>query len=532
MRGDLSSNPGGQEPKGPNAETSQPEGSHKPWTPMTPDGWRQSVANSVNSDLEIESPSALHELPTKKPALSMHSPFGLTVIVGGTNVRFSLSIPDTTDPIITSVTWRELKEYLTEELDKKGLAFENAKEVVFPEIGRRLVEFVAENSPPDCTPPFHNICAFNFSVAGGVEGAGLDSTVTTSNTGISLKREALARGIIGAINDELRGRDWPPMRNDAVYVLNDAIAGAFGECSLGALQGVEVGVFVIIGTGIGGITLKQGQPYLPFSEFGYTIISSALDGARKYIVTDGSKLLEQLDENGNFPDPPKGQSYIQNYLAGPWFAINFVRQYNRKAGEPEPDWRMLQALASKISSELPGYTKEDLTNQLLELSELDWRKRQSWAVSSSSLIIRAINSFLLLPDGEAVLDALPCTGGTEEWRVKEKAELVLTYDAYRYWKGYFKDIGTALGALSREMTSKGMSPGRIVLGGGISEACERKLAPRMKERALTLIHHHARLKAGTVVLSTMSPEARESALATQLVQEANEAHKARAQETD
>lgn len=465
----------------------------------------------------------LENVSTPSRAISLHEPFGITMIVGGTNVRFGISVPNRLEPIIASVTWRELKDCLDPKLKKKKLEFEHAKDLAFEELGKRLVNFVAENCPPEGKPPFHNVCAFNFSVAGPVEGDGLKATVTTTNTGVNLKGEALAAGVIKAINAELKARKWPRMKNDTVHVLNDAVAGAYGEHRLGALKDIHVGVFMIVGTGIGGVTLEDGRPCGEFSEFGHTVISHISDdGVRKYSISDGRKILEQLDEHGNFLDLPKGQSYIENYLAGPWFAINFVRQYNRRAGDNEPDWRMLNALAAKIHPDLPQYSQDQIADQLLELSELDWRKRQSWAVNSSSLIIKAINRFLLIPDAEAVLDAIPCTDANEQWRIKEKAEKVLSHDGFKYWKGYFKELGSALGALKRAMKEQELAPEKIVLGGGIAEACQKHLSQEMKLRALRLIHDHGRLKAETVVFSSMSPEAREAALTTLLVQEANE----------
>jgi|GEM_PF-2665275 len=503
------------------------------------------------------------------PTLSPDTPFGITVIVGGTNVRFCISTPHSREPVIESITWMELKQRLNPQLVKLNLEFEHAKDLAFEELGKRLVDFVEDHFPPEAIPSFNNIRALNFSVAGPVDGQGLTATVTTTNTGINLKGEALAVGMIEAINAELVARQWPLMQHDVVHVLNDAVAGAYGEYHLGELKGVRVGVFLIVGTGIGGITLKEGKPRREFSEFGHTIISQTLDdGTKRYSILDGQNIFKQLDSSGNFVDLPKGQNYIENHLAGPWFAINFVRHYNRRAGDNEPDWKMLKALAEKIVRDMTEDARDKLkeqlvilkrlqdahqtaetqssdqplevdalkdanateqvdlldllSDQLLIISELDWRKRQSWAVNSSSLVIKLINQFLLIPKESAVLAAFPCTEANEQWRVKEKAEKVLTVDAYKYWKSYFKDLGATLGALKREMKENDLSPDRIVLGGGIAEACQKHLTPEMKKIALDLIHEHGRLKAGTVVFSTMSPEAREAAITTLSVEEVPE----------
>jgi hypothetical protein len=62
------------------------------------------------------------------------------------------------------------------------------------------------------------------------------------------------------------------------------------------------------------------------------------------------------------------------------------------------------------------------------------------------------------------------------------------------------------------MSRDEIAPERIVLGGGIAEACQQRLPDALKEIALELIHDHGHLPRGTVVFSSMSPEARESAV--------------------
>jgi hypothetical protein len=192
----------------------------------------------------------------------------------------------------------------------------------------------------------------------------------------------------------------------------------------------------------------------------------------------------------------------------------------RQIAETQPSDQPLEAQICKDANATEQADLLDLlSDQLLIISELDWRKRQSWAVNSSSHVIKLINQFLLVPKEFAVLAAIPCTEAYEQWRVKEKAEKVLTVDAYKYWKSYFKDLGVTLGALKREMKDNDLSPDRIVLGGGIAEACQKYLSPEMKKIALDLIHDYGRLKAGTVVFSSMSPEAREAAITTLSVEE-------------
>jgi hypothetical protein len=471
--------------------------------------------------------------------LTRETPFGITAIVGGTNVRFCLSTPYNSKPIEKKVTWRELKNELGPGLEAQGLKFEDSKDIVLAEIAKRFAAFVAEQFPEEGGhPPFHNICAFDLSVAGLVEGEGPEALVTTTNTGINLKGEALALGLISAINGELTQRSWPTIPHASTAVLNDATAGTLGEYYAGSLKGVDNGLFVIFGTGVGSMAIVNGKPYPKFSELGHSVIVHFEHLSKKrFTVHDGTQTSQMLDEHGNFKTLPRGNSYIENSLAGPWFAINFVRKLIDDRLTP-----VLKALASKLLEKMKPEEKETmraeekqkltdeereaiehlkqgeadkvlLSNALFRLGDRTVSSRQRWAIDSSSALITAINKHILIPDALAAYEATPCTGKSDEWLAHAAPEDVLTYLAWvEHWKTYFKEMGEALGAVYKQMKHDGVAPKKIVLGGGIAEACQENLSDGLKAYALRLIHDHGHLPKETVVFSAMSPEARESAV--------------------
>jgi hypothetical protein len=441
--------------------------------------------------------------------LTHEIPFGITAIVGGTNVRFTLSVPHNTKPITESITWKDLRADLTPLLAKEGIEFEDAKDIVLAEIAKRFSEFVAKQFPEDGPPPpFHNICAFDLSVAGIVEGEGYNASVTTTNTGINLKGEALAIALLNAINGDLSSRNWSTIPHASTVVLNDATAGALGEYHGGDLQNVDNGLFVIIGTGVGSMALVKGRAFPKFSELGHSVIVSFENKKKKFTVVDGTQVQNLLDEHGNWKDLEHGHTYVENTLAGPWFAINFVRKLI-----PDHFAPVLKALAEKIKKQMPADYKGDLFKDLFDLGDKSVRSRQRWAIDSSSALIKAINSHILIPDLVEAFRAAPCTGKSDEWLTYAKPEQVLNYLAWvEHWKSYFKDVGEALGAVYKKMSRDEIAPERIVLGGGIAEACQQRLPDALKEIALELIHDHGHLPRGTVVFSSMSPEARESAV--------------------
>ncbi len=495
-----------------------------------PDLHRNTAAEGANPSPPT-TPTHESQVVPEPVRLTRETPFGITAIVGGTNVRFCLSVPHNREPIVYSVSWKDLETELGPGLKAQELKFEDSKELVLSEIAKRFAEFVKKQFPEDGSPPpFHNICAFDLSVAGIVTGEGSEAAVTTTNTGINLKGEALALSLLAAINCELSDRKWPNIPHGSTAVLNDAAAGALGEYYAGALRDFANGLFVIIGTGVGSMALVEGRPHPKFSELGHSLIVNFEKFKKRFSLHDGAQISELLDSTGNFKELELGKSYIENHLAGPWFAINFVRKLTSDQLAPvlkvfaeKLEKKLTSAEKTKIAEQTKAHLEEELSPEdllhkaLFFLGDRQVSSRPRWAMDSSSALITAINKYILVPDPVQAWQVTPCTGKSEEWLSSAKPEHVLNYLAWiEHWKMYFKEVGEALGAVYRQMKKDGVAPGKIVLGGGIAEACQKYLPEDVKAHALELIHDHGHktghLPKDTVVFSTMSPEARESAI--------------------
>lgn len=453
--------------------------------------------------------------PIRCLRISRDDPFGATAIVGGTNVRLCVSTAGETEPLVYSVKWQDLHAELNETLQRAGISFEDAKSEVFTALAKKFVDEVAKIFPEDGKPPpFDKMCAFNFSVAGPVTGEGFGATVSTSNTGVSLKNEAIALTLMGAINTELQHRRWPTVPLSSTVVMNDATAGLLGELYGGGLRGCQHGLYVIIGTGVGSMGLVNGHPDPTYSELGHSALITYDTSGKRFVVRNGRDTVSSLGDNGCFKDLPFGQHYLENDLAGPWLAVRFVQ----KLSKDYTFLPVLVALAERIAPFMPGDYKGDLIRDLVDLGDLPSARRQQWAINSPSGLVKAVNRFLLSPNAEELLEAVPC-----DWNIAGVCErdpkegLVLL--GIEHWKSYLKDVGHALGEVCRKMSSNGTPPEKIVIGGGIGEVCAA-YPPFLKNLALKIIHRHGKLPADTVVFSSMSPEARESAVTSRAVDEA------------
>ena len=460
-------------------------------------------------------PAPLNTSPIRCVRLSRDDPFGATAIVGGTNVRLCISTAGEAEPIVYSLKWQELHEELKDNLKARGVNFEDAKGEVFNALAKKFVDQVANIFPDDGqAPPFDKVCAFNFSVAGPVTGEGFGATVSTCNTGVSLKNEAIALSLMGAINAELESRRWPTVPLSSTVVMNDATAGLLGELYGGALQGCSHGLYVIIGTGVGSMGLVSGRPAPAYAELGHSALVTYDTTGKRFVVRNGEDTVNSRSDNGCFKDLPFGQHYLENDLAGPWLAIRFVQKLSK-------DYTLLPvlvALAERIREFMPQDYSGDLIRDLVDLGDLPSARRQQWAVNSPSGLVKAVNRFLLSPSAEELLEAVPC-----DWNIPGVCErdpkegLILL--GLEHWKSYLKDVGHALGEVYRKMSTHGTPPERIVVGGGIGEVCAA-YPPFLRSLALKIIHRHGKLPAETVVFSMMSPEARESAVTSRAVDEA------------
>lgn len=520
--------------------------------------------------------------------LNPEHPFGITVIIGGTNVRFCLSLPDRTEPVIESVRWTQLRDELEPGLKALGRTFEESKDTVYASIASRFSDFIAKYSPEGSdAPPLHKLCAFNFSIAGIVEGEGLHAKVTTSNTAIPMAEEEVAVRVLNAVNADLKGRGWAQIDVNNVAVMNDAAAGLMGERLGGALKGCDDALYVILGTGVGSYGLVDGALSYEFAELGHRVTRN--ESSDDYTYHDNSELAELLDEHNKFKAQSTEQWYAENELAGPWAAVKFLKHVKNGLRS------CYHLFAAKVADQLsPQRSYEEVKSILDQLIDLDYRDVAKWAVSSPSDVIKGVNGLLFNHNADEIANALECDMNVnavaergvhpiqegnrykakaqrmlatveackkqaealaptdekyielqdeikrcsyEAERLTEKAETLLargdnkiskalTLAAWTEWQKYFKELARFLDTSYEAMRIRDCAPEKIVLAGGIGELCSR-YDPKWKRRINELFEDFAdSIPPGTIVFSTMSPEAREAFVTTNMVQQAFDEYKA------
>ncbi len=459
---------------------------------------------------------------TVRALLHPDQPFGITVIVGGTNIRACVSLPGSSTPLNFSLTWQQLHDALKPELDKRGQDFGVAHDLVLSTFVEKFFDHLRDEhcDPSGTPPPFDKLAALNFSVAGVVRGDGIDATVSTTNTGLHFTNEELAKRTIQAMQTELRERSWPMFSMDNVAVLNDAAAGCKGEVLRGGLKGCTNGLFVILGTGIGSMGWSNNNFDFRFDELGHRIVKEALpEGTQKpSTLVNLFRLMQQQEYEGQIaPDgsfiPFKGpqKRYAENVLAGPWLAVRFLKK------ELTEDPELISVLAKKIAPQLKK-TPDEVYGDLEDLMELSAKDLTRWAVNSNSRLVRAVNDFILNFDAWQFAFTCPCTGSFE---AAPTAERRLANFGFKTWKTYWKDVGHFLATAYEGMKEQGVAPEKIILGGGIGEAYHRFPEP-LRKAALLEILDHSGLPDGTIEFSAISAEERESAITKAAVDQAAE----------
>lgn len=462
--------------------------------------------------------------------LSRDDPFGLTVIIGGTNVRFCISHPGSSEPLTHVVKWIELEKTLGSELAREGLRFEMAHSLVYPLIVKDFVKFLESKFDPDLGPlPIEKLCAFNVSIAGLVIGDekrhpdfnrpvnGIDAEVTTSNTGLRFSREKIGRVLYKAF------REYVPamcFESEKVFVFNDARAGQEGERILLRIPADKRVFFEIGGTGDG------SQYDIPgFDEIGHRVISKP---PKKFHFISGDGLQEYVNPDGSFKVLDNDQTYAEHLVAGPWTGIRFVQQFKSKLPVMNAlaKWMLaeranLPERQSNDSSLVPTpVTASELTRQLDDIASLKSGDRHRWAIDSNTFIIREINGRIFQPDHRKFRRCLPCDlqiGALED----SNPDKAIVVHAWSRLKMHFKERGLIAGKVYREMQKIGAAPDYYILGGGLGETFNR-YTPEDREDAIFEISEAGRLPHGLFNFSQVSPEARESAVSHRTVMQTQE----------
>lgn len=479
-----------------------------------------SFGSGNGAGIVAATPSELSQLcsverPQSTPFLSRDTKFCITIIIGGTNVRFCVSPPGNLEPLHTSIKWKELSDEFSPRLEAKGIDFSNAHDVIYPVLAKRMTEFLeALYDPKDGPVPIENLRGLYFSVAGRVHGDekyhpgisrplnGIDAEVTTTNTGLNFSNHKLGREIFNALKAENHGFS---LSTDKVFVINDARAGQEGEKLHQGYAPSSRIFFHIGGTGEGSDFDVPG-----FNEIGHRTVVDHKE--KKVLVFVGEEIKQLLNPDGTYKDLPEHQSYAENLLAGPWVAIRFVKSLVEKPS-------VMVALATRIAAKDPSLQGEDpaqsrvdqILGELYELADLKYKDRTRWAINSNSFLLREVNELIFQPNHRANRRALPCNFQVDplEQASPEKALILL---AWARQKSYFKERGVITGEVYRALVAHGCAPTKYILGGGLGEMFNR-YSPEDREDAIDLIVDHGNLPPGVFDFSRLSPEARECALA-------------------
>jgi len=435
------------------------------------------------------------------PPIAREVPFGITVIIGGTNLRMTLSALQLTAPVDETISWQELLRTIACNEEPSDLTALRAR--AFQEIGRRFVSFIENNAAPDPRAPlFSHLHTIIFSVAGIVDG----NCVSLTNVPLGIVREDIAHEILEAINYELTQRGSERCRPKVVAVVNDAVAGLMGEVQAGGLQGVRNGAFIILGTGMGGICCVNGAPCVELDELGHRFLVKG--GERSVRLLVGDEVAPYLGDTGEFRVPTSDEVYAEHYLAGPWVATRFVKAVADGGSS------LVEALAQKMAHP-SGISVLGIHAGLTELLRLSRDELHLWGQRAPSDIVKCVNQFLFTPSADELVEAKRnTTSGT-----LHPGEIV-TLLGYHTWRDYFELLGRCGGVLATALRSKGTPIERIVLGGGIGEACNHYPAI-WRKHAYHVLQSTSGLPPGSIAFSPMRAEQRENALAKASIEEAS-----------
>ena len=500
----------------------------------------------------------------RSPFISREDPLGLTIIVGGTNVRICISTPDQAQPRKAGIKWQEMEINLQDSLESNGIKFLQSHSLMYPYIAKMCLDHISEQFDPELgPPPLDRIKAVCFSVAGLVSKKNLNARVTTSNTGVEFVDEPIAVRMLSALQDEITRRNQVlpdgarlPALNvheKNIRVLNDARAGLFGEIYYGKeLYGDLTDKNVaspIVGTGLGGDTIIPAQDKLEdgtedlniveraralngvtdkkhrltLNEFGHRVQKN-LD-KEKFICYANGELAQFIGADGKFKTLEPHLQYAENLFAGPWIAIHFVRSI--------VDDSLKGALAKRVQHlfkekkdkdrDTDEHTKggKDAYSRALSalhnLGAMQWEDRTKWGVSSNASLVLAINKIILNPDNlnqRIQLDRKMISNTmTPDDRLLDKA--------YHQFLRYFHDLGFVWEAIYHTAKEHGHPLDKIIMAGGIGEECNR-FPEHARNFALDLMTTGRRIPPGTIDFSRLSAEARECALARKLAIEAKE----------
>ena len=452
--------------------------------------------------------------------LSREELCGLTIIVGGTNVRFSISHLRSNEPVHSAVKWQFLRDRYNKTPEAQVVEFANSHDITYPELARHCEKFLRNQFKiPKGPIKLPHMTTLYVSVAGLVEGDGFDATVTTTNTLLKMRQEHLATKLHSALVQQMPGL----LRDDLhVRVLNDAQAGLEGEIFLNKIDPQLATLFLIFGTGFGSSSTVPG-----FAELGHLIVYDL--GQHKYRFLTKEEMVESRDTDGSYK-PLKGLIYAENLLAGPWVAIGFVKciarhhptltktlaEYIAKCEE-----EALKKQKDTSSEQKAPRSIDAIMEELKTIRNFKSGERTQWAGHANSVTLGYINKLIFDRD-HCDLGKIAKTSEDLHQFIKSDEKLGLLLVAERKWKAYFEIMGKVVGVAYSRMLEEGINPHKFIAGGGIGELCNR-YNDILKNQAVDTINRNGSLPPGLLKFSEVSPEARESAPAHRQIEKDAEA---------
>lgn len=470
--------------------------------------------------LQMPSARLLSSKPEAAPSLSLsrQEPVGLTIIVGGTNVRCCLSHLNSREPATQVSKWQSLRDEYAVTPGAGIIGFEDSHAVTYPKLARQCGEFFRRQFK-NAEDPFEvdNLSALTFSMAGMVEGDGASARVTTSNTLLKIRNEAFAEKFISHLKKEM---PTLCLKNTHVRVINDAEAGLEGELYFNKIDRSLVTLFIILGTGLGSACTKPG-----FAELGHLIVFDPKLDIFRFLTKEEFEACKDAD--GAFK-PLEGLVFAENKLAGPWVAIGFVRDLQ----DHEPP--LLTELAKhivtaeeeaarKFAAENPDKppliprSMEQVYQELKKIQGFEHGTRHLWAGHANESTLRAVNS-LIFDRKHCDLAKRAGAFGSLDTIKSTDPKFALDLVAEMEWKRYYRDVGRVAGVVYQRMLDEGLNPHKFIAGGGLGEL-SNGYGPRLRQQAVDIITKAGNLPEWLFDFSQLSPTARESAPTYQKVME-------------
>lgn len=482
---------------------------------------RTAPSSVVGTNSKEWSPPEASVQPSRRStslSLSRQEPFGLTVIVGGTNVRYCLSHLHSREPATQAFKWQALRDEYDGTPDARLVRFEDSHNFTYRQLAKRCEEFVrGQFERPDQPFEAENLSALTFSMAGMVEGDGIGAHVTTTNTLLTIRREAFGERFVAELQHRMPKLS---LKDTTVRVLNDAEAGLEGELYFNKIDRELVTLFMIFGTGLGCACTKDGFP-----ELGHIVVLDT--NTKKFRLLTQEERVAIIGPDGAFK-PLKGLIFAENVAAGPWTAIGFVKDLARH----EPQLLTVfadhiaateRAAAEKAAAENPGgppvevRSSGEIFRELKVIERFKNRERHLWAGYAKESTLRGINSLIFDRENCDLANRTKSFGNFDAVKATDP-KLALDVMAEKRWKLFYDIVGKISGVVYQGMVQEGLDPHKFIAGGGIGELSNR-YNPDLRQQAIELVRKGGDLPEGLFDFSRLSPTARESAPSYQKVVE-------------